>query len=109
MKLTELLSDKSKWTTKAWARDAEGTPCLISSESAVCFCLSGAISRCYKDNPFVLGTAIGTAISLVPNITDFNDTSSYEEVFAVAKKIEDAVDEKLKAEAARTGLPMQTY
>lgn len=46
----DLLSDKSRWTQKAWVRDADGTAFVdIKSDQAVSFCLVGAIHRCAAD------------------------------------------------------------
>ena len=47
MKARELLSDESKWATGHAARDSTGMPCDFSSPTACCFCLYGAIRKCY--------------------------------------------------------------
>ncbi len=47
MKVKELLTDESKWAKGEWAKDARGCCCSYTSERAVCFCLGGAIARCY--------------------------------------------------------------
>ena len=47
MKIRELLSDESKWTKGADARDCDGTPAHPYSEKAVCWSLVGAIQKCY--------------------------------------------------------------
>lgn len=48
MKVKELLSDESKWTRKAYARDSHGVMIEPRSPSACCWCISGAIERCYQ-------------------------------------------------------------
>ncbi len=47
MKMKELLADPKKWTKRSYARDMDGDSCLSLSHEAVCFCLYGALSRCY--------------------------------------------------------------
>jgi len=49
MKVRDLLIDASKWTTKTSARNAEGEACSPISKDAVCWCLSGAMLKCYPD------------------------------------------------------------
>lgn len=50
MKVQELLTDPSKWTKEAYARDINGKPVGTKSTEVSCFCLSGAIDRCYQDS-----------------------------------------------------------
>ncbi len=46
MKVKELLTDASKWTQKAYKRDANGDG-ECAEELAVCWCLEGALRHCY--------------------------------------------------------------
>ncbi len=47
MKLSELLTDESKWTKGAFARTKSGVGLWNgSSPNAVCWCLSGALQVC---------------------------------------------------------------
>jgi hypothetical protein len=50
MKIKELLTDESKWTQNAGARDKEKIPVPPKSEEAVCWCLFGAILKCYGED-----------------------------------------------------------
>lgn len=50
MKIRELLSDESKWTQKHLARDADSNPVIPQDDTAVSFCLMGAMDRCYPHN-----------------------------------------------------------
>lgn len=50
MKIKELLSDASKWTQGRHAADEKGNDELPESSNAVCWCLSGAIMKCYLDD-----------------------------------------------------------
>jgi len=42
-KARELISQESAWTQGAFARDANGKPCGMTSDSAVCWCAGGAL------------------------------------------------------------------
>lgn len=48
MKAHELLSDKTKWTQYAAARNADGQSTYPNDQSAVKWCALGAIHRCYR-------------------------------------------------------------
>lgn len=49
MKVRELLKDETCWTKGAYARDEKGNDIPATSEQATCFCLRGAIRKCYLD------------------------------------------------------------
>lgn len=49
MKVKELLSDKSKWTKNTYAKDKSNQPVPPRSRNAVCWCLIGAILKCYRN------------------------------------------------------------
>lgn len=49
MKMHELLSDPSKWTQGAVARDYKGKPVYPDHEEAVCWCPVGAAQKCYPE------------------------------------------------------------
>lgn len=51
MKVKELLSDSSKWIQGANARDRNGRKIAPESPYAICWCLFGAIVRCYAYCP----------------------------------------------------------
>ena len=48
MKVLELLSDESKWTKGAAARDVSGKDVASRSRAAVSWCLLGAVHKCYS-------------------------------------------------------------
>lgn len=48
MKVYELLSEESKWTKRALARDIKGIEVDVNSVEAVSWCLIGALRKCYK-------------------------------------------------------------
>lgn len=47
MKIKDLLTDECKWTKGHAAIDKNGNETSPTRESAVCWCLSGAIDKCY--------------------------------------------------------------
>ena len=49
MKIKELLTSENKWNQGCNARDSEGLICDIFESKAQCFCLYGAMIRCYDD------------------------------------------------------------
>lgn len=44
-KLRDVLSDKSKWAQRAWARDADDACVAVHSKEACKFCLVGALDK----------------------------------------------------------------
>lgn len=50
MKISELFSEPSRWTQHTYARDAEALRCSADSDSAVCWCLTGALCKCYGND-----------------------------------------------------------
>ena len=49
MKISELLTSKDKWTQGPEAEDRYGRPVYHDSPRAVCWCLMGALMKCYPD------------------------------------------------------------
>ncbi len=47
MKVRDLLTDESKWTKDTYARDKDGNATTPGASDAVCWCLVGALERCY--------------------------------------------------------------
>ncbi len=81
MKPSELLSDRSKWTQDAFARDAKGYPVAATGPSATCFCLLGALRKCGHDindlgggTPYRILRDIVVAQTGFTTITIFNDS-----------------------------------
>jgi len=83
MKAYELLSDKSRWTTRACARDINGQPLNINNNDAVSWCILGAIGRCY---PNQFNTMYKKVVSYAgQNLSFINDTKGYEAVIDLLK------------------------
>jgi len=47
MTLQKLFSKKKNWTQEAYARNAKGDIVTPLSKDAVCWCLMGAMQKCY--------------------------------------------------------------
>jgi hypothetical protein len=94
MKAWELLSDKSKWTTRRYAKTAEGLDTTVDAPDAACWCAAGAIMRCYTAGERY------TAMQKVQNwvtkkegnpgfpVVAWNDGATYEEVVAALKELD---------------------
>jgi hypothetical protein len=66
MKVSELLDTPDKWTQWWFARDKGGRAVEANDPEAVCYCLMGAVKRCYGDNPaekFQATANLGAAIA----------------------------------------------
>jgi hypothetical protein len=49
MKAYELLSDKTKWCQHVYSEDSKGEYVPPEAPDAACWCIKGAIHRCYPD------------------------------------------------------------
>lgn len=92
--IKSLLSNKSAWTTGAYAKTSGGEECLPLHPLAVCWCLSGAVLKRTKNRQdrSLAFNAIDIALKpelsaarLFPRsyIVNFNDGATFEEVHAV--------------------------
>lgn len=73
MKPSELIATPDKWTKGEMAKDADGFPVFSTQDSAVCWCLLGAINRaCGIDaNRVVIFNKLG--FKKINELTDWND------------------------------------
>lgn len=89
MKLRELLTDESKWTQKAYARDKDGKPTGALSPTAVCWCLDGAIRKCCPES---LEGRIEIFSKLLDKtrmgIIQFNDTHTFAEIKTILDELD---------------------
>jgi hypothetical protein len=53
LKIKDLLTSENKWTKETYARDSQGRPALPHDERAVCWCLEGALFKCYPTSQYV--------------------------------------------------------
>jgi hypothetical protein len=87
MKVKELLSDRKRWTTGAYARSRNRNLCDPKSSRAYSFCLLGAIRKCYGELTIGSQDAIDKLKDAIcqlghsDSITEFNDqVASFEDI-----------------------------
>lgn len=98
MKLSDVLSDESKWTQGAMARLADGRVTSALDENATLFCLAGGMIKIAKDDKipwdklyeFVKQALSGHLVSI------WNDEPerTWEEVAEVVKKVDQWIEER---------------
>lgn len=94
MKVHKLLSSPDRWTQGVYARTAEGEECRINDEKAVCWCIYGAINKCYSV-PGDREKAYERVRLALPEgegglVSIFNDAPerTYEEVYTLVKELD---------------------
>lgn len=100
MKAHELISEESKWTKGVYARDEYNKPVSVASDFGVCFCITGAVKKCYPlhEQSDIL-KKIRNAIDLKypqkhehvlheTSIVRFNDEHDYETVYNLVKELD---------------------
>lgn len=93
MKIHELLDSPSKWTKGHYARDKDGENVAPRSVMACCWCLAGAVLKCYE---FEARGEVSRKISDAvrerkgEGYVSWNDdrATRYEEVFDLVKKLD---------------------
>lgn len=80
----DLITDPSRWTTRAGARDAEGYPTYWMDPDATCWCALGAIAKTIGDRSAIADAATHYLARFAsPNLVKFNDTHTHAEVLAL--------------------------
>ena len=92
MTLSELFSEPARWTQYAIARDSSGCIVPPDSKDAVSFCLMGGLEFVYPEDikhQEIRQKLVDAIRAKKPksNISNFNDTSTYEQVLALVKEI----------------------
>ena len=86
MKVSELLADESKWCQGAFARDAHAEVRASWHREANCWCLLGAVNKCYSDDLDENRNAKELLKSHIQNlhghndVSVFNDTATFDQV-----------------------------
>lgn len=92
MKAYELLDSPEKWTQKIWAKDSLGDPCMWNQPSACCWCLHGAVSRCYQHDWPLCEIMLDTLVGKIPgkDLWGWNDAPerTYEEVVGLLRELD---------------------
>lgn len=67
LKIKELISEPSKWTQHVIAKDSKGERVTAHDQSATCFCLYGALRRCYSSNTRLETEIWSRLVNIAPN------------------------------------------
>lgn len=86
MKIKELLSDESKWTKGAIARDKDGVQTWSGSPNAYQWCLVGAIHKCYSNSSHI--EQILANYFKGSSIAVFNDNATFAEIRKVIEELD---------------------
>lgn len=81
-----LAQGKEKWTTVYTSRDKNGVVTSVLSPNAVCWCMLGAIEKCYNNSKQPILSRMYDSIPT--SIGIWNDTHTYEEVVAKLKELD---------------------
>jgi hypothetical protein len=89
MKIKELLSTPDRWT-QGWFAKIGDFPTNVDNPEATCFCLLGALSRCYEERAEPIMKIRAAIHELFPEyqkyntpISLFNDRQTYEDIMKV--------------------------
>jgi len=85
MKINELLSKAERWTQHAMARDHHGLKTDPKDPKAVCWCLMGAVIKCYESEK---GEIVKKLQEQIYSLFAFNDNSSHEMVLKLVKRLD---------------------
>lgn len=96
MKIGELLYDENRWTQNAVARNKDGRTVDSLDESAVRWCLNGAIRKCYGSTHIGEGWQVYkkllTAAQLLDNrftiLSSFNDNNDWKDIKNLLEKVD---------------------
>ena len=95
LRALEIISDESRWTVAALARDQDGGPCQVTAPEAVRFCAVGALERAafellgYGVDPWLLTDiekAVLGADRARPSLAQINDHLGREAVVELFKE-----------------------
>jgi hypothetical protein len=98
VKVRELLSDKSRWTQRTFARDSNGWSTDVDSGNAVSWCLVGAMEKVAGRGNFISIEKMRSRVrASVPDLANygyslsmFNDTQPHANVLALLDRAIDA-------------------
>lgn len=85
MTVAELLESPERWTREAVARDSKGLSTYAEDPKAVCWCLAGAILKCYPEG-FVAIMDTFRRLTKEP-IGPWNDAHSHADVLSMVKSL----------------------
>ncbi len=89
MKAHELIADPERHCQRSYARNKEGDDVLPNDPTAVCWCASGAMRKCYRDNRDVWRRAndLARARHALP-LSHVNDRLGHAAVWQILKDLD---------------------
>lgn len=87
MKVSELLATPARWTQGTMARNDRGQPVYPDSKSAVCWCLVGAVAKCYTSHSDHI-RVMGKLKEHMSVVSIYNDTHTFEEVKSLVLELD---------------------
>jgi hypothetical protein len=94
--VTDILTDPSKWTQNAWARNSQGEHVYHADADAICFCSLGAVERAGR-NLNASDEAISEAYAAVVRATGALTIAKWND--APGRTFDDVIDVFKKAAA----------
>lgn len=93
MKVYELLNSPNKWIQKDFAHDSNENNVWPSNKDAVCWCLDGALRKCYLNE-----SQYWDMVNIITNYLNidyspaaihlWNDAATYEDVINLCKELD---------------------
>ena len=90
MKAYELLDKPEKWTQGAFGEDEAGNAVGSRCPTAVCWCMAGAINRCYGTECDEFHDKVKAKLGGLISVVTWNDAPSrtWQEVHAILKELD---------------------
>ena len=95
MKAWELLDSPEKWCKGTFAKNSSGDHVEIYGEAACQWCVSGAIHKCYEDQPFTISVMLkklqdraGVRVGAFPGPWNDAPERTWEEVHSLLKELD---------------------
>ena len=107
IKLKTKIQNPDNWTKYVMSRDATNFPCMPIHESACRWCLLGALESIipYARDPRAAHNILYSRLfSFTPrgSVSDFNDSSTHEEVMTFLDKVINRVETEIKQQTTPT-------
>lgn len=77
IKIKETINTPNKWCKGFYATNKNGKPVLVNDDTALCFCISGAMDKVifYYPDKIKIHNKLFFTLNLNMNLTIFNDSS----------------------------------
>ncbi len=92
MKVKELLNSPDKWIQGSFGQNAQGESVGSLGDDVVCWCLAGAVNKCYYENATSgqWSEIMGKIQNEVGNVVKYNDDPrrTFEDIRALIEKLD---------------------